>query len=135
MSDLQNLTNYEPTEKEKNLLEVLLNPENRMKSITDICKLAKCSRPIYYEAFAKPKFIELYNRQSTDLIKQNVASVINTFIREAKRGSFQHGKVILEMAGVYTEKSDIKVSGKIENPYEGLTTEQLLKLAGGKDGS
>jgi hypothetical protein len=129
---MQNFTEYEPTEKEKNLLEVLMNPENRMKSITDICKLAKCTRPVYYEAFAKPGFVSLYNKQSVDLVKQNVASVINTFVREAQRGSFQHGKVILEMAGVYTEKSDVKVSGSLEvnNPYQGLTTEELKKLIG-----
>jgi hypothetical protein len=105
--DLQNLTDYKPTEKEKNLLEVLLNPENRMKSITDICKLAKCSRPVYYEAFTKDGFVELYKRSSQDLVKQSVAPVLNTFIREAKRGSFQHGKVLLEMAGVYSDKLEL----------------------------
>jgi hypothetical protein len=105
--DLQNLTDYKPTEKEKNLLEVLLNPENRMKSITDICKLAKCTRPVYYEAFTKDGFVELYKRSSQDLVKQSVAPVLNTFIREAQRGSFQHGKVLLEMAGVYSDKLEL----------------------------
>ncbi|MGJ0848174.1 phBC6A51 family helix-turn-helix protein [Tissierella praeacuta] len=131
MNNLQNLTNYKPTEKEKALLEVLINPENRMKSITDICKLAKCSRPVYYEAFSKSGFVEIYKQQSMDLVKQSVASVLNTFIREAQRGSFQHGKVLLEMAGIYTEKQQLEHSGNINanNPYEGLTKEQLLKLA------
>jgi hypothetical protein len=111
--DLQNLTDYKPTEKEKNLLEVLLNPENRMKSITDICKLAKCSRPIYYEAFSKPGFVALYRQMSMNLVKQSVGPVLNTFIREAQRGSFQHGKVILEMAGVYSESSKVELGGKL----------------------
>jgi hypothetical protein len=126
----QNLTKYEPTEKEKNLLEVLINPENRMKSITDICKLAKCSRTIYYEAFDKPEFIEIYKQQSTDLVRQNIAPILNAFIKQAQRGSFQHGKILLEMAGMYTEKSDVKLSGTmdINNPYAGLTTEELKKL-------
>ena len=114
MDDLQNITEYIPTEKEKNLLEVLLNPENRMKSITDICKLANCSRPIYYEAFSKPGFVAIYEQKSKELIKQSVGPVINTFVREAQRGSFQHGKVILEMAGLYTEQS--KVDQTIRNP-------------------
>lgn len=109
MSDLQNLTEYKPTEKEKALLEVLINPQNRMKSITDICKLANCSRPVYYEAFSKQGFVEIYNKYSVDLVKQSVASVLNTFVREAQRGSFQHGKVLLEMAGVYTDKLDLTV--------------------------
>lgn len=127
MGDLQNLTKYEPTEKEKNLLEVLLSPENRMKSITDICKLAKCSRPVYYEAFSKPGFVELYKGQSTDLVKQSVAPIINTFIREAQRGSFQHGKILLEMAGVYAEKSDINLSGGLDTGLNKLNSilEQL----------
>lgn len=131
---IQNPTEYMPTEKEKILLEVLLNPDYRMKSITDICKAAKCSRNVYYDAFAKQGFVDLYKNQSTDLVKQSIAPVINTFIREAQRGSFQHGKVILEMAGVYTEKSDMKVSGSLEvnSPYQGLTTEELKKLV--KDG-
>lgn len=110
----QNSTNYEPTEKEKNLLEVLINPDYRMKSITDICKAAKCSRNIYYDAFAKPEFVEIYKKRSVDMVKQSIASVINTFIREAQRGSFQHGKVLLEMAGIYTEKSDVNLSGDME---------------------
>jgi hypothetical protein len=33
---------------------------------------------------------------------------MNTFVREAERGSFQHGKVVLEMAGVYTEKVKVE---------------------------
>ena len=122
----QNRTKYKPTEKEKALLEVLLNPDYRMKSITDICRIAKCARSTYYEAFSKPGFVDLYNQYSNDLIKQSVAPVINTFIREAQRGSFQHGKVILEMAGMYSDK--IEISGKIDNPFEDLTTEELKKL-------
>ncbi len=125
--ELQNLTKYEPTEKEKNLLEVLLNPDYRMKSITAICKAAKCSRPIYYEAFSKPDFVKLYKSQSTDLVKQSVAPVINTFIREAQRGSFQHGKVLLEMAGIYSEKSDVSLSGSLDTGLNKLNSilEQL----------
>lgn len=130
MDTKQNLTKYELTEKEKALLEVLINPDYRMKSITDICKIAKCSRSTYYEAFSKPHFVEIYKQQSMDMVKQSVASVLNTFVREAQRGSFQHGKVLLEMAGIYTEKQHLDHGGNINinNPYEGLTTEELKKL-------
>ena len=33
----------------------------------------------------------------------------------------------------WRDKQNVEVSGNINNPYEGLTTEQLLQLAGGKD--
>lgn len=104
MSDEQKRTDYEPTEKEEILLEVLLNPEHRMKSVTDICKLAKCGRTLYYEAFTKPGFVELYKSKSMDLVRQAVAPVLNSFIREALRGSYQHGKLILDMAGLVTDE-------------------------------
>ena len=114
MESLQNFTQYEPTEKEKCLLDILLNPENRMKNVTEICKLAKCTRPVYYDAFAKPEFVEIYKQKSIDLVKQCVAPLINTFIREAQRGSFQHGKVLLEMSEVFTDKLSIEGSVKLD---------------------
>ncbi|WP_028560669.1 phBC6A51 family helix-turn-helix protein [Paenibacillus pinihumi] len=127
-TDLGNEQNL--TRSEQALLEALLNPENRIKSVTDICKIAKVDRATYYRAFAKPEFVVLYNKRSVDLVKQSVASVLNTFVREAQRGSFQHGKVVLEMAGLYAEKADVKLSGavQVDNPLQGLTTDELRKL-------
>jgi hypothetical protein len=132
VSEIQNLTEYIPTEKENNLLQVLLNPEHRMKSITDICKIANCSRQTYYESFAKPGFKQLYENKSKELIKQSVGPVVNTFIREAQRGSFQHGKVILEMAGMYVEKQKTEITGEDGNPVKvdlsGMTTDEIKDL-------
>ena len=102
----RNSTKYKPTEKEKALLEILINPDYRMKSITDICKAAKCTRNIYYTAFEKPEFVKLYKELSESIVQQSIAPVINAFVREAKRGSFNHGKVLLEMAGLYNKKDD-----------------------------
>ena len=31
-------------------------------------------------------------------------------------------------------KDKVELSGNVNNPYEGLTTEQLLKIAGADDG-
>ena len=111
---VQNCTEYQPTEAENRILELLLTPEHRMKSITDICKLAACSRTIYYNAFKKPEFQAIYKAQSKALVDQSIAPVLNTFVREALRGSFQHGKVILEMAGLYSDKQQIEVTGGID---------------------
>ena len=56
MTGLQCLTEYQPTVAEQKLLEILLSPEHRTKTVTDICKIANCSRPTYYDAMAKPEF-------------------------------------------------------------------------------
>ena len=125
MSELQNATNTGITEGEQKLLEVLLNPENRMKSITDICNTAGMSRQTYYRAFSKPEFSAVYKEKAKELVKQSVVPVINTFIREAQRGSFQHGKVILEMADMYADK--VSVSGTVEHTFEAELAELIKK--------
>jgi hypothetical protein len=101
------------TESEQKLLEVLTNPDYRMKSIKELCLIAQISRATYYRAFEKPEFQALYKAQSRALVDQSIAPVLNTFVREALRGSFQHGKVILEMAGLYSEKSTLELTGEV----------------------
>jgi hypothetical protein len=114
----QTRTEYQPTTAEKKLLEVLLDPRYRMKSITDICSIAQIGRTTYYEAFSKPQFVEIYKQRSIELVKQQVAPVINAFVQEAKRGSFQHGKVLLEMADLYSEKKQLEHTGKDGGPIQ-----------------
>lgn len=116
MTEPQNATEYQPTQAEQKIIEVLLDPANRMKSITEVCRIAQCDRSTYYRAFDKPEFVELYNRKSAELAKNYLGPVMNAFVREATRGSFQHGKVLLEMAGVYKETSRKEVAGDKDNP-------------------
>ena len=128
MTGLQAMTEYLPTQAEQKLLEVLLSPEHRLKSVTDICKVACCSRVLYYSAFKKPEFKALYKSQSRELVDQSIAPVLNTFVREALRGSFQHGKVILEMAGLYSEKSTLELTGEVDIVSPAERHARLLQL-------
>lgn len=43
-----------------------------------------------------------------DIVRQAVAPVLNAFVREALRGSFKHGKLILDMAGLVTEEQQAR---------------------------
>jgi len=100
---LQIDTDYLPSDTEQKILDALLDPSNKYKNVTDLCLAAKCSRKAYYDAFKRPEFEKLYRKLTLDIIKQSVAPVVNTFLKEAVRGSFQHGKVLLEMAEMYQE--------------------------------
>ena len=122
MENRQSLTNYKPSAIEEKLLEVLLNPKYRMKSITDICQIAEMSRQSYYNAFAKPEFEAYYKQKSLEMVKQSIAPVLAAFMAEAKRGSFQHGKVLLEMGGLYAENQNINLQGKLD--FDGLSAEE-----------
>lgn len=123
---------YKPTTAEKKLLEVLINPENAGKTVTDICNLANVSRRKYYEAMGKEEFSNLVNETTMDLVTAKAGSVLNAAYKYAmKEKGFQDRKMILTIAGIYVDKSQTELSGgiKVSNPYEGLTEEELRKLA------
>lgn len=112
----QNVTKYKPTLNEKKILEAMLNPANRLKTITEICDIAGVSRKAYYRAFEKPDFMDHYKQESKALASKHIGQVLNAFVKEASRGSFQHGKVLLEMAGLYKETIRKELTGKGGEP-------------------
>jgi hypothetical protein len=118
----QKSTKYRPTVKEKDLLEVLLNPEHRFKSITDICLLAHCTRNIYYNAFEKPDFCKYYERQVDRLIDKSYAAMINASLRAAVRGDATHLRILLQMKGKLADR--VIFPGKDGEPQD-LTSKQL----------
>ena len=120
MMEGQNVTEYRPTLAERKLLEVLLNPEFRTATVTDICQRAGISRQTYYKTTKKPEFMELYESQSRDLVRAAVGPVINAFVKAAKDGSYPHGKVILEMAGLYAESKNVNLNATLSTVAEEL---------------
>lgn len=99
------------TAKQEMLLEYLLEPDNRHKSVTQVCAELKITRKVYYGAMERPAFQEKYTRMSVALTKHAVAPVVNAAIREAKRGSLGHQQLVLEMAGVIPRgKNGVEVS-------------------------
>ena len=114
----QTVTEYRPTTAEQKLLEVLLTPECRNISKTEVCKRAGISRQTYYKIFKKPGFVAHYEAQARDLVREAVGPVVNAFVKEAKKGSYPHGKVVLEMAGLYSERQKIEHMGREGGPIQ-----------------
>lgn len=114
-------TEYTPTRVEEILLEVLLDPANRLKTVTEVCGLVPCDRKTYYKAFKKLEFMDLYKDLALEMVKHHVAPVLNAFVKEATRGSFPHGKVLLEMSDMYCEKNKTELTGKGGGPIQTAT--------------
>ena len=104
MDKAQKETKYKPTVAELRLLNVLLNPDHRLKSVTEICSLAPCTRKVYYYAFKKEKFVDYYIKESKQMISKAYAGIINASIRQALRGDATHAKMLLNMTGDYVDK-------------------------------
>jgi hypothetical protein len=115
----QNETQARLTRKERELLNVLVDPQSRFLTVTDICRKARCSRDTYYRAFEKPQFVEEYKRQSKKLAIKHLGPVMNAFVSQACRGSYQHGKAILEMAGIFDalelKREELELRKEIEH--------------------
>lgn len=121
---------YTPTTAEKKLLEVLINPQNVGESVQELCNLAGVSRNKYYDAMKKKAFVKLVNDITMDLIKGKASDVLNATYKFAlTEKGHQDRKMLLTIAGIYTDKKETEISGgiNVNNPLAGLTTDELRK--------
>lgn len=105
---------YEPTVAEEKLLAVLLNPEYIHQTVVEKCKAADISRVTYYEAMKKPGFLKKVQGFRETALQAEVQDLIQVGIKEAKNGSFQHWKVLMEMAGEYAPKTKGEFTANIK---------------------
>lgn len=107
----QNVTEPTLTASEKRLLDAIADPDNINASVTDLCRQIDCDRQLYYRAYRKPHFVEAVKTRALELVKGSIVPIVNAAAKEAKSGSFQHSKLLLEMAGMHTDA--LNVSGGI----------------------
>lgn len=132
-----NLNGYEPTAAETKLLEVLSNPENATKSITDICNQAGVTRKTYYALMKKPEFVNYKNEMIKELLNGKISNVLNATYKFAVSDSkcAQDRKILLSMSGLYTDKQETKIelTGNIENPLKDLSLDEIKELLNKKE--
>ena len=116
---------WTPTVPQKKLLVTLMQPENRHLNIQDLCKKAGVSRTVYYKGFDNPYFADEYKRLSLTLITQAVGPILQSAIREAKMGSFNHTKLLLEMENLHQDS--LALTGKSGGPI--ITSDMPAKQA------
>jgi hypothetical protein len=68
-----------------------------------------------------PGFRDAVNALALDLVRDDVANIVAALVREAKKGSAQHIKMALEMAGLYTEK--LEIDAKLKG-YVGISPDE-----------
>lgn len=101
---------YKATAAEKKLLEALSEPENYTLSITELCGKAGIGRNTYYTLLKKPEFVAKKNEIEKKVFDSLVPEVKRAAVKFAINNSknFQDRKMILEMAGEYVPKQEIK---------------------------
>ena len=61
-----------------------------------------------------PEFRQLFVEAIKSSLIGETPAILHTFVSAAKEGSFKHGKLILEMTGVHTDKQKVEMSGQVE---------------------
>lgn len=69
------------------ILAALLNPEFIGLTTTEKCNRINVSRQSWYKALRDSEFMELVNKTSLDVLKENVAGVMSALIKSASNPS------------------------------------------------
>ena len=102
--EVTKLNNYNPTNAEVKILDVLSDPDNLRKNITEKSKLAGVSRKTWYASFAKSGFVSLIPNTSIEMIRARAIELTNAAIKAGLGNSFADRKMLLETAGVISER-------------------------------
>jgi hypothetical protein len=117
MEEFAKVDEYEPTQAELKLIEVLSNPLFAKESIVDKCKLAEISPTTYYKAMKKEGFRNLLKKTALELVIGNLGNIINATIKFATLmpQCSADRKILLQMADMVTEKTESSVEVKLPN--------------------
>lgn len=67
-----------------------------------------------YEVLADPEFREIFNGVVRTSVLAETPAILHKFIEEGKQGSFPHGKLVLELAGIHQDKQKLELEGNVE---------------------
>ena len=91
-----------PTAAGEQLLAVIIEPEARMLTVTEICQKAGISRDTYYRMFKDPRFLAAYLDACKVTAVSAAMPAVQTIAARAVAGDWQAGQTILQLSGLHT---------------------------------
>lgn len=109
---------------EKRILKAVAELQLQEERMTPegLAERAGCSVTILYRKLQRDDdFRGIFLEAVRNSLATHTPAILSTFVRQAVAGSFQHGRLVLEIAGVYKEEK--KVTGDItlregESPFK-----------------
>lgn len=105
------------TSKEKKILEEAMKCGEQKLTITAIAKRVGVKPDYVVKCLKKPEFRQLFVESMQDGIVSEAPAILHSFVNAAKEGSFQHGKLILELAGIHQDNQRIDLNAKVETDH------------------
>jgi len=108
------------TDLEKKVLKIVSSEAGRRLTVEELADRVGCQASTVYKRLQNKEFRDLFMEAMRNSIAASVPEVMNAFIDRAKTGSFKHGKLILEVSGIYEETKNIKadVGMSEESPFK-----------------
>jgi AcrR family transcriptional regulator len=110
------------TDLEMRILKAVAANGGARMTIEQLAHVANCSADTIYQRLAnKQDFQELFKEALVNSLTGEMPEVLSSFVEEAKGGSFKHGKLLMELTGIY--KEDKKVTHnvnlrEVEQPFK-----------------
>ncbi|OPZ94734.1 MAG: hypothetical protein BWY74_00345 [Firmicutes bacterium ADurb.Bin419] len=96
----------------RKLLETMQN--GSYDTITDLCNAAGVTRNVYYDALRSKQFVDTLFHESSGSIYAAIPDIMKDITKKAKRGSFAHQQMILEMVKLYGDnKPQVAIQNNI----------------------
>ena len=112
----------------KKLFQVLIDPQYLGKNVDELCQIADVSRDTYYRLMKDERFTQEVTNTSKQLVMGKIGDVINATYENAigERGH-QDRKLLLTMAGLYTEKQETTINGSLDISNKSDVINKYLK--------
>ena len=119
---------YTMTSAGKKLFQVLIDPQYLGKNVDELCQIADVSRDTYYRLMKDERFTQEVTNTSKQLVMGKIGDVINATYENAigERGH-QDRKLLLTMAGLYTEKQETTINGSLDISNKSDVINKYLK--------
>lgn len=102
------------TKEERKMLQTALNSGGKRVTLELLAKDCNRSVNFVYQKLQEPAFKELFMDALRGSLLAEVPEIMGAFVTKAKEGSFPHGKLLLEIAGIYNNESNLNIRAQIE---------------------
>lgn len=112
---------------DKRILNAALEAGRYRMTVDGIADRAGCSSTHICKRLKDPEFNQLFIETMRSSLLAETPEILAEFVKWGKEGSFKHGKLILEIAGVHTEKKKVDLGGSVAIESNPFTSEEEKK--------
>lgn len=99
---------------EKKMLSLAINSSGQRVTLEDLANASGKSVDFVIKKLQEDSFREIFLDAMKGSISVAMPEVVSAFISKACEGSFPHGKLLMEIVGLYSEESSVNVNATIK---------------------